>query len=322
MSVSTRYRTMAGMDEMYDTIVIGGGPAGLSASIYVARYNRSVVVIDSNRGRWQSHEINENYLGFPKGIPARRLRELGRRQAERFGVRFVRSRVTSVRRVGDVFVAKAGRYRVQGRSVILATGVTDILPDIGNTEDYWGKTLFWCITCDGWKVRGARVVIVGKDDHAGIGAMQFLNFTDRLAVVTNCREEQCVISDEVRKRLDFAGIPIYTGPISHVEGENGIMRAVILEDGARIETDYMFNQQGSTPHVGLARGLGVRLADNGYIEADDEQRTNVSLVYAAGDVTRLFAHQVVTAAHEGAAAGISANYDLYRPEQKHPETLP
>ena len=95
------------------------------------------------------------------------------------------------------------------------------------------------------------------------------------------------------------------------------MEAVVLLGGERVETDFMFSEQGCTPKVDLALQLGVKLADNGFIEVDEEQRTNVPLVYAAGDVTRQFAHQIVTAAHEGATAGITANYDLYRPEQKH-----
>jgi thioredoxin reductase (NADPH) len=309
--------TMGHVD-VYDTVIVGGGPAGLSAAIYVARYNRRAVVIDSWRGgRWQSHEVNENYLGFPAGVAAKRLRERGRRQAERFGVAFCRAKVKSVRKDDGVFVAQAGRHTFRGKTVILATGVSDNLPDIGNTEEYWGKSLFWCITCDGWKVRDARVAIVGKDDEAAITAMQFLNFTERIAFVTNCSPEECQFTDDGRKRLESAGIPIHTGPISHVEGDDGHMEAVVLMGGEKIETDFMFNQQGCQPHTDLAVQLGVKLADNGFIETDEEQRTNVKVVYAAGDVTRLFAHQIVTAAHEGATAGITANYDLYRPEQKH-----
>jgi thioredoxin reductase (NADPH) len=303
--------------QTYDCLVIGGGPAGLSAAIYAARYNRTVLVVDSLRGRWQSHEINENYLGFPNGVPTRKLRALGRRQAARFGVHFHHGKVTQIRKEGTVFVANAGKHEFEGCTVILATGVTDNLPDIGNTEDYWGRTLFWCITCDGWKVRGKRVTIVGKSDNAAIVAMQFLNFTDKLAVVTNCEHDQCEFTDGAIDRLKAAGIPWYESPIDHVEGEEGIMNAVVLEDGTRFETDYMFNQQGCTPRTELAVQLGVKLASNGYIEIDTEQRTNVPFVYAAGDVTKDYAHQVVTAAHEGATCGMTANYDLYRPEQKH-----
>ncbi len=302
---------------IYDSLIIGGGPAGLSAAIYLARYNRSCVVIDHMRGRWQSHEVNENYLGFPRGVPARKLRELGRRQALRFGAEYHRGKVTSIRKEGDVFIARAGKQTFEGRTVILATGVVDNLPDIGNTEDYWGKTLFWCITCDGWKVRGKRVVVVGKNDNAAISTMQFLNFTDKLALVTNCTEDECGFTKDGLDRLKKAGIPIYTSPIDQAEGEDGIMSAVVLKDGTRVETDFMFNQQGCAPRMDLAKQLKLKLSPTGYIEIDAEQRTNVPFVYAAGDVTKDYAHQIVSGAHEGATAGMTANYDLYRPEQKH-----
>jgi len=304
---------------LYDCLIIGGGPAGLTAAVYMARYNRSCVVIESNRdrGRWQSHEINENYLGFPKGVAARRLRELGRKQALRFGAQFCASKVTDVRKKGDVFVARAGKHTFEGRTVILATGVRDILPDIGDTEAYWGKSLFWCITCDGYKIKGAPMVVVGKDDDAAIAATQFLNFTDTICFVTNCTPDESELTEDGRSRLARHDIPIYESGIDHVEGEDGMMRSVILEDGTSIEISYMFSEQGSEPRMDLAKKLGVKLADNGFIEIDTEQRTNVPLVYAAGDVTKEFAHQIVSAAHEGATAGITANYDLYEPDQKH-----
>jgi thioredoxin reductase (NADPH) len=302
---------------LYDCLVIGGGPAGLSAAIYLARYERSCIVIDSARGRWMSHELNENYLGFPNGIHARRLRELGRKQAARFGAQFSVGKVTDVRSQGDIFVATAGKRKFEGRTVILATGVRDILPDIGNTEDYWGRSLFWCITCDGHKIKGAPTVIVGKSDDAAISALQFLCFTDKITFVTNCTPEECELTEKGRSRLAGRNIPVHESPIDHVEGEEGMMRTVVLKDGTRIEASFMFNEQGCTPRIELAQELGVKLAANGFIDADEEQRTNVPFVYAAGDVTREYAHQVVSAAHEGATAGITANYDLYEPDQKH-----
>ncbi|MDP9180811.1 MAG: NAD(P)/FAD-dependent oxidoreductase [Chloroflexota bacterium] len=301
---------------IYDCLIIGGGPAGLSAAIYLARYNRTCLVVDHNRGRWRSHEINENYLGFPTGIRARRLRELGRKQALRFGAALTVSKVTRINEEGDIFVARAARRTFEGRTVILATGVRDILPDIGDTADYWGKTLFWCITCDGHKIKGAPTVIVGRTDTAAISCLQFLAFTDKLFFVTNCTSEECELTKDGRARLKHRRIPIYESPIDHVEGVEGVMETVVLKDGTRLEAKFMFNEQGCVPRVELAEALGVRLADNGFIATDDEQRTNIPFVYAAGDVTKEFAHQIVTAAHEGATAGITANYDLYEPDQR------
>jgi len=303
--------------KLFDCVVVGGGPAGLSAAIYLARYNRTVLVVDDGEGRSTSHEMNQNYLGFPNGIRARDLRRLGGRQAAHFGAEFLEARVTGVRSSPkhDRFTLTAGRHILHSRTLILATGVVDEFTAIDHAERYLGRTLFWCITCDGWKTLGKRVAVVGNTDEAATTCLQFLNFTDRLALITNAPPGKSEITDRSRRNLERASIPLFEGRIAKVHGARGEMRAIDIEGGDRIELDMMFNQQGSLPNVELAKKLKLRLVE-GFVECDDEQRTNVKHVYAAGDVTRLFAHQIVTAAHEGATAAEAANFDLYRPEQK------
>ena len=304
---------------LYDCLVIGGGPAGASAAIYLARFNRSVLVLDHGSGRSTTHEVNENYLGFPKGIAARRLRKLGREQAERFGAEFLDCRVEEAARsrAGYRVTAEDGR-EYAARTLILATGVTDKLPEFENKDvnQYFGRSLFWCITCDGHKARDARVAVVGADDQCATTALQFLNFTKHVVVITNRPPGESELSRKKRGHLKAANIRLYESRIGPIRGEDGFMRAVVLPDGRRLKVDYMFNQQGARPNSLLARRLGVKLDADGYIKVDNEQRTNVGKLYAAGDVTKAFAHQVVTAAHEGATAGQAANYDLYRPDQK------
>ena len=300
----------------YDSLIIGAGPAGLSAAIYLARFNRSVLVIDAGEGRSTSHETNENFLGFPEGIASRELRERGRRQAQRFGANFADGRVRSVRRDGDAFRAIADVCEVQARTIIIATGAIDLFPEIDGIEEYVGRSLFWCITCDGYKTRGKRVVVVGPTEEAAVTALQFKNFTDAVSFVTNRPPGQSEVSAHARRNLADGCIPQYEGAVASVEGDGREMRAVLLDDGRRIDVDYMISQQGSRPNSELARELGVTTSDGGWIEVDEEQRTNVEHVYAAGDVTRMFAHQIVSGAHEGATAAQAANYDLYRPEQR------
>ena len=297
----------------YDAVIVGGGPAGLSAAIYLARFNRSVLVVDAGVGRSTSHETNENYLGFPRGVRARALRDRACRQAGRFGADFADGRVTSIRRNGAGFVANISRRRVHAETVILATGVVDRFPAIADIDDYVGVSLFWCITCDGWKARGKRVLVVGNDDEAATTALQFLNFTERVSMLTNV--DGAAVSTKKRDALARAGIALHRGVIAEVNGSRGRVRAVVTNSGENIDADMIFSQQGCEPNVDLARSLDVRL-DRGFIKTDVEQRTNVNRVYAAGDVTKAFAHQIVTAAHEGATAAQSANYDLYRPEQR------
>ncbi|HZP57678.1 MAG TPA: NAD(P)/FAD-dependent oxidoreductase [Dehalococcoidia bacterium] len=302
--------------ELYDCVIVGGGPAGLSAAIYLARFNRSALVLDRGGGRWVTHEINENYLGFPDGIASRDLRDLGRRQAERFGARVLETAITSLRRTDGAFVADDGEAEFLGRTLILATGAIDLFPEFDALEACMGKSVFWCITCDGWKARDKRVAVVGATDAAAVTCMQFLQFTPQLAFVTNRPPGEAQVSPRRLRALHDAGIPFFEGAIAGIEETDGLIRALRLDTGARIEAHMLFNQQGSRPNSRLAQDLRVACTPHGWILTDDEQRTNVPMLYAAGDVTRLYAHQIVTAAHEGATAAQAANYDLYRPEQR------
>jgi thioredoxin reductase (NADPH) len=302
--------------DVFDCLIVGGGPAGLTAAIYLARFNRSVLVIDKAEGRSSYDEYNENYLGFPKGIYAKKLRLLGKKQAKRFGARFAVDEVLAVEKEDENFVAKGDNNHYQGKTVIFATGVIDLFPPFANMRRYIGHSLFWCITCDGYKTRNKRVVIVGHTDEAVVTCLQFLIYTDKLSFVLNCGIEQAEISDEMRKRLEQHHIPFIEGVIKKVEGDKRMMKKVILTDGTQIAADYIFNQQGAVPHSIIAKHIGVKTSDQGYIIVGQEQRTNVPFVYAAGDITKRYSHQIVTAAHEGSMAAQAVNYDLYEPFQR------
>ena len=244
---------------------------------------------------------------------SRDLRARGCRQASRFGAEVIEGRVTSARRNGGGFVVRAGRRAFHGDAIILATGVKDRFPDLTGIERYLGVSLFWCITCDGWKARNKRVVVVGNGDDAATTALQFLNFTDSVTLLTNAAE--CGVSAKKQRALSQAHVPVVESTIARVSGRGGRMREVRTASGETIPLEMIFSMQGCEPNVALAESLRVRL-DGGFIRTDIEQRTNVARVYAAGDVTKAFAHQVVTAAHEGAQAAQAANYDLYQPWQR------
>lgn len=302
--------------QTYDCVIVGGGPAGLSAAIYIARFNRSVVVFDSGTGRWNTHEINENYLGFPTGISTKKLHQLGKEQATRYGAEIQETGVIEVTQSGNLFHAKTGDTTYESKSIILATGVTDDFSHVERWKQYLGKTLFVCITCDGYKTKGKHIAIVGHDDDAVCTAMQFLNYTKHVTFITNKEKGKDMVSARARKILQDGGIPFHESAINHMHGTYGVIQSVLLSDGTEIALDYVFSEQGKTPNVSLAKQLSLNVDDAEYIITDDNQRTNIPFVYAAGDVTKSFAHQVGTAVHEGSMAAQSANYDLYLPEQK------
>lgn len=298
------------MTRVYDTLIAGGGPAGLSAAIYMGRFLRSTIVVDSGAGRSSGPQANDNYLGFPRGVRVQRLRELGRRQAERFGVEFAQSTLLHASRHSDGFRIEGERRTWQARSVILATGVTDVWPSVPNVGGYIGRSLFWCITCDGFRTRGKNVVLIGASGEAATTACQFLRYTDRLTfVAVTAADGSCTGGSEL-DTLRNSGITVVEGGVERFVGARGRVRAVHA-GGRRLPADIVFSLLGAAPNTGLAAQLGVMLDPAGYIRIDREQRTNVPGVYAAGDVTGPFAHQIASAVHEGSMAAQSANYDLY-----------
>ena len=296
-----------------DAIIVGAGPAGLSAAIYMARYDRTCVVFDAGHGRSTYHQVNHNYLGFPGGVPATRLRELGRAQlAEYPQVDLEHHRVADCRRVGDDFVAEGAFGSYTARVVIICTGVLDHYPHFLGWEQYVGRSMFWCITCDGYSSKGKNILVIGHSNGAAGEAVQLSRFSSRLTLLTNSDVNH--IEPEYLERLARFDIPVIHDKIERAVGTDGRFEAVLTQGGLHIELDALFCTQGATPEVQLAKDLGVSLSGNGYIDTDIEQKTNVPGVYAAGDVTRIHSHQVTTAVHEGATAASAANYYLYPPE--------
>jgi thioredoxin reductase (NADPH) len=300
---------------VYDAVIVGGGPAGLSAAVYLGRFLRSTVVIDSGRGRSTGPQLNENYLGFPRGVRVARLRDLGRKQAERFGVRFIQGTVATVARRDRGFTLAGDCGEWDTRALIIATGVTDIWPSFPHVERYVGASLFWCITCDGFRTRGRRTVLIGATDEAATTACQFLTYTDKLTFIAAGAGDEHTVAPESLDMLREHGIEVVEGAIERVSGARGQVRAVTA-GGRRIPAGLLFSLLGAVPNAGLAAQAGVLLNEHGYVRIDREQRTNVPGVYAAGDITGPYAHQVASAVHEGAMAAQSANYDLYADFQR------
>jgi len=301
----------------YDVLVVGAGPAGLSAALYLARYDRSVALFDAGHGRSTWHQVNHNYLGFPGGVSIRTLRELGRRQLEEYAqVSVFEHKIEAMARLDDAFEARGQAGLWRGRAVILCPGVIDHWPHFEGWSHYVGRSLFWCLTCDGYGCKGVRTVVAGNTDHAAQEALQLSRFTDRLTVLTDSHDTE--ISPATRGRLQRAGIEVIDDRIKSVEGDEdkGQLRVIWTQNGHCIELDQLFSLHGATPATGLALHLEASLTPDGYITVDEEQRTSVPGVFAAGDATRLHSHQVSTAVHEGGQAASSANYYLYPPDLK------
>jgi len=305
---------MATARPRWECVVVGAGPAGLSAAIYMGRFRRRTLVLDCGDGRWSYGQRNDNYLGFPAGVSARRLHELGRTQAERFGVAFREAQVTAVRAAEGGFQLSTTRGPVRARTLIWAAGVRDRWPDLPGVRRLVGRHLFWCIVCDGWRARGRRVVLIGDTDRSARTTLQFLTYTRQVTLVADRNPVR--LSARARSKLAAAGVALVEGQIRRVAATPEKLERVVLADGRVLEADLLFSLLGSVPRTELLEGLPVALAANGHVRIDDKNHTSLPGFFAAGDVTNKHAHQVVSAAHEGAMAAQAANQVLYPPFQR------
>lgn len=302
---------------MYDALILGGGPAGLSAAIYLGRFTRRTLVLDAGHGRSSFAQVNENYLGFPEGITTRELRELGKKQAERFGVKFKNCHVERVERVGPHFRAVTTEGDFEGRTLLFATGVKDIWPETPGILDWIGRQVFWCITCDGHRALGKTLLCIGNTDEAAVTTLQLKLFTHCITLAVDL--EKARISEE--KLADLAGqnIPVVYARLERLElsSDGESIAAVCLSDGSRVACDMVFSLLGVHPNTQLAHEMGVVLDADGYIVMDEEGYTSIPGVFAAGDLTRMYTQQVASAVHAGAEAAQTMNYYLYADYQKN-----
>ncbi len=280
----------------YDVIIIGKGPAGLSASLYTTRGNVKTIIIGKDSELSKAHVI-ENYCFISK-TSGKEMLEKGIEQAKSFGAEIVEEEVIGVKQNDQGFIVSTDKNTYKGKAIILATGKSRIKVPINNVDKYEGKGVHYCVTCDGFFYGGRKVGILGYTDYAIHELKEFDGITTNLVLYTNGNKLQ--ISEESQKYLDDKNIVVRVEKIQSIEGGDFLDR-VIFKDGVEEKLEGLFVAYGSASSIDFARNLGV-LVENNNIIVNREQETDVPGIFAAGNCTGSFA-QVSTAVGEGATAG-------------------
>jgi len=299
---------------MHDVSIIGGGPAGLTAALFLARYCHSVVVIDSRDPRnWEARGIN-GYLGL-HGITPPELRARGRTEAARYGVEFVDACVSTVRREDDdCFVTTLENGRVfTARRILLAIGIKDVWPNVPGLDQCYGETVHHCPDCDGYEARGKRTAVIASGRSAAGMALSLTTWTNDVVICTNGKPAG--IEPRERAKMDALRIPIVERPLVRVESNGSHVRALIVDDGSLVECERIFFAIGHYPADDLGVQLGCARDDEGLIVIDEKCRTSVRNVFAAGDITP-GPHLAIAAAGGGAIAALAIHASLVPDERK------
>lgn len=291
-----------------EVIVIGGGIAGLSAAIYLGRAQRDTLVIDSGHSMAKLEPAVENYLGFPDGVGGEELLRNGRKQAERYDVRFVQDEIKTVSARDSVFVLKGKKKTYRTNRLLLATGIFHLPPEIPGVKECLGHSMFFCKDCDGCRVRERRIAIIGANNEAVEYALGMLHYSPCVIVATNGARPHW---DKRHARwLAEYEIPVARKRIRDVHRRKRKIRALDFVGGRSVKIDYLFTTRGDIFHNTLAKKLGAKLDSDGQIKVDQCMRTSVPRLYAAGCVTPANC-QMIIAAGQGAAAAQAINRDLF-----------
>jgi thioredoxin reductase (NADPH) len=297
--------------EPLDALIIGGGPAGLAAAIYLARFRRRFVLIDAGASRASLIPTSHNLPGYPEGIAGDDLLAAARAQAERYGADLLRGRVCGLERTEGGFRARVesqgGEERgVSARFVLLATGIRDRRPGLPDEEDATRRGILrYCPICDGYEASGKRVGVIGADAHAIAEAAFLTTWSKEVTLFTFGRPG---LSETERRRIGELGLALIEDRIGAARFEDAGAR-LDFANGRTVRCDLLYGALGVEPLSDLARAVGSTLDDEGFVAVDAFQRSSVDDLYAAGDVVKSL-NQIAVAMGQAAIAATNIHRRL------------
>jgi thioredoxin reductase len=295
---------------MYDAIIVGAGPAGLSAALILGRSRRQVLVCDTGRPR---NAVSQAIHGFLSrdGVSPQEFLRLSREQLRKYDCVELRDAEVVDARCGSdarFAVRLANGEEIVARKLLIATGVEDHVPDVPGLHELYGRSVFHCPYCDGWEVRDLPLAVYGRG-RRGLGLSLELTGWSRDIVL--CTDGPSEIDDEGRMQLARVRIPIRDERIGRLEGQDGRLERVVFADGDVLARRALFFTTGQTQQSSLASSLGCELNEKGTVRTGKYESTHLPGLYVAGDASRAV-QWVVVAAAEGAEAAFAMNTDLLR----------
>lgn len=292
-----------------DVLIIGAGPAGLTAANYLARFRRGVLVADGGAPRACWIPVSHNLPGFPHGITGEAILKRMTEQALEFDAAIEPGRVETLAREGEGFVARLNGREVRARAVLLATGVTDHHPDLPGVERAIERAVVRiCPICDGYEAIDRAVAVIGKDDTGAREAAFLRTYSERVTLIHLGSADALTKEAELRRM----GVELVRASIDDVRLEGDRVTALSWAGAFRV-FDLVYSALGASPNTDLARGLGARMGDDGRLCVDAHQATSVPGLYAAGDVVRGL-NQIAVAGAEAAIAATAIHNTLREAE--------
>ena len=278
---------------MYDTIILGGGPAGVSASLYCKRANKNVLMIYSNdSGLLKAHKI-DNYYGFEDGISGEELYNKGIKQAENVGVEAIQEEVIKIEIDKNIFRVITTEKSYEAKTIILAKGAKKNTLNIQGIQKLEGKGISYCAICDGFFYKNKIVAVIGSGNYAISETNDLINIARKITILTNGEKAPEIRADNV---------DIVTKKIKEISGENKV-EEVIFDDETLLKTDGVFIAQGTAGATEFAKKLGI-ITKNDKIVVNENMQTNIKGIFACGDCIGGLL-QVSKAVYDGAKAGLA-----------------
>lgn len=279
--------------EVYDVVIIGAGPAGISASLYTKRAGKDTLVLYYGKSSLEKTERIENYYGFADGISGADLYNDGIEQAKNIGVVVRNEEILNIEKKEDnTFQVTTPTNRYKAKAVIIAVGQKRKELEVEGTAKFEGKGVSYCAICDGFFYRNKNVVLIGSGDYAISEANDLINLVNKITILTNGQKAPDIRDDRVE---------IITKNVKEISGKDKV-DGVILEDDTKIQADGVFIAQGGNGPIAIAKKMGLIIKDN-KISVNEYMQTNINGVYACGDCTEGLL-QICKAVYDGAKAGL------------------